>query len=110
MVGAYWVEVTGGQGRYFRSDRERLLYGQDWVHGEVRTDDAVLREKLKDVLGFLAVRRALVRLTSEPDGEYFGMRERKSRVSHSSVEGGKNAVPNGEGAWTNVLEISVRNP
>lgn len=80
MIGAYWVEVTGGHGRYFRADREHLLYGRDWVHGEVRADDTVPREKLKEVLGYLAVRRALVRLTGESEGEYFGMRERKPRI------------------------------
>ncbi|WP_063892232.1 hypothetical protein [Burkholderia ubonensis] len=80
LIGTYWVEgVTEGRGRYYRADTTGNLYGQDWVHGEVRADDGERRDRLKRTLGYLAMRRALVRLSNEPEGEYFGMRERKAR-------------------------------
>ncbi|MEX3973544.1 hypothetical protein [Paraburkholderia caribensis] len=92
QVGAYWVQAaTGGRGSYLRSDRDAWLYGSDWVHGEVRDDGAGRREKLKETLGHLAMRRALVRLKGEPPGEYFGMRERKTRRPRWSVRSGEKA-------------------
>jgi hypothetical protein len=89
QVGAYWVQAaTGGRGSYLRGDRDTWLYGSDWVHGEVRDDDAGRREKLKETLGHLAMRRALLRLKNEPPGEYFGMSQRNPRRSRSSGNGG----------------------
>ncbi|MDN7642367.1 hypothetical protein [Burkholderia cenocepacia] len=80
LIGTYWAEgVTEGRGRYFRADSTGNLYDRDWVHGEVRADDTERRDRLKRTLGYLAMRRALVRLSNEPAGEYFGMRERKAR-------------------------------
>lgn len=88
QVGAYWVKVaTGGSGDYLRADRYRWLYGEDWVHGEVGADDPVRREKLKRTLGYLAMRRALVRLKDEPSGAYFGMPERKVRAPGHHANG-----------------------
>ncbi|MGY6122000.1 hypothetical protein ACW9YQ_16785 (plasmid) [Paraburkholderia strydomiana] len=86
QVGQYWVTgATGGRGGYLRGDRSEWLYGPDWVHGEVLAGDFVRREKLTKTLGYLAMRRALVRLNSEPAGEYFGMRERKTRARPRSA-------------------------
>jgi len=80
QVGEYWVErATGGQGSYLRGDTNAVLYGPEWVHGEVRADDVGQRGKLKESLGYLAMRRALVRLKNEPPGQYFGTREREPR-------------------------------
>lgn len=87
QVGEYWVErATGGRGHYLRGDATPLLYGPGWVHGEVRADDAGTHKKLQETLGHLAMRRALVRLKNEPQGEYFGMRERNARRPHRSVQ------------------------
>ncbi len=92
QVGEYWVErATGGRGHYLRGDANPLLYGPDWVHGEVSADDVGKREKLKETLGYLAMRRALVRLKGEPPGEYFGMREREARRPRRSVHSGEKA-------------------
>jgi len=89
QAGAYWVKVaTSGRGSYLRGDRCLWLYGPDWVHGEVRADDFARREKLKETLGYLALRRALVRLKNEPPGEYFGMPERKERAPRRSLKRG----------------------
>lgn len=91
-IGAYWVGVgTKGEGSYLRGDRCAWLYGPDWVDGEVHADDVVRCEKLKEVLGLMAMRRALVRLKNEPDGEYFGMQERKARSPRRSRCGGTEA-------------------
>lgn len=91
QVGEYWVErATGGRGHYLRGDATPLLYGPDWVHGEVSADDAGMRETLRETLGYLAMRRALVRLKGEPPGEYFGMRERKARRPRRSARSGEN--------------------
>ncbi|MFM0645280.1 hypothetical protein PQR14_13200 [Paraburkholderia bryophila] len=79
QVGTYWVDTaTGGQGCYLCGDTIPALYGPDWVHGEVCAGDA-RHKKLEETLGHLAMRRALMRLKNEPQGEYFGMRERKAR-------------------------------
>jgi hypothetical protein len=92
QVGAYWVRgATGGRGSYLRGDRNAWLYGSDWVHGEVRSDEYGRREKLKETLGYLAMRRALVRLKNEPPGQYFGMPERKARRPRRSVKGARKA-------------------
>lgn len=82
QIGAYWVRTaTAGQGDYRRGDKIDWLYGPNWVHGEVCADGGgERREKLQEALGYLAMRRALVRLKNEPEGEYFGMRERKVRA------------------------------
>ncbi|WP_143040653.1 hypothetical protein [Paraburkholderia caballeronis] len=89
LVGRYWVEgVTDGHGCYLRSDKSPGLYGSDWVHGEVRAGDAVLRKKLKEALGYLAMRRALVRLKNEPKGQYFDMKNRKPRSTPRAPKGG----------------------
>ncbi|WP_260859032.1 inovirus Gp2 family protein [Paraburkholderia sp. BCC1885] len=89
QVGAYWVQMaTDGRGSYLSGDANAALYGPGWVHGEVRADDPVRPEKLKETLGYLAMRRALVRLKSEPPGAYFGMPERKARVPRRLVRGG----------------------
>jgi len=91
QVGMYWVDVaTRGQGSYLCGDTTPTLYGPDWVHGEVSAGDAK-REKLEETLGYLAMRRALVRLKGEPPGEYFGMRERKARRPRRSVRSGGKA-------------------
>jgi hypothetical protein len=37
------------------------------------------------MLGYLAMRRGLVRLQNEPDGAYFGMPERKPRAPRRSI-------------------------
>jgi hypothetical protein len=88
QVGAYWVEVaTDSRGDYLRGDRQASLYGPDWVHGEVCADDGERRSKLKETLGYLAMRRALVRLKNEPPGQYFGMPERKARRCGRSIMG-----------------------
>jgi hypothetical protein len=80
QVGEYWVErATDGQGSYLRGDTNAVLYGPEWMHGEVRADDVGQRGKLKESLGYLAMRRALVRLKNEPPGQYFGTREREPR-------------------------------
>ncbi|SCV02148.1 conserved hypothetical protein [Cupriavidus necator] len=90
QVGKYWVSVaTGGRGSYLPGDRDIRQNGRDWVHGEVSADDTLQREKLKNALGYLVTRRALVRLKNEPEGEYFGMRERKSRAAHQLVKEGE---------------------
>jgi hypothetical protein len=92
QVGAYWVKgATGGRGSYLRGDQNLWAYGPDWVHGEVRVDDVLRRKKLLETLGYLTMRRALVRLKYEPRGEYFGMRERKARAPRRSVGGGEKA-------------------
>lgn len=81
QIGAYWMRTaTEGQGGYLRGDRNDWLYGPGWVHGEVCADDVRRREKLQETLGYLPMRRALVRLKNEPEGEYFGMRERRART------------------------------
>ncbi len=86
QAGEYWVErATGGRGHYLRGDATTLLYGPRWVHGEIRADDEGVRAKLRETLGYLAMRRALVRLKGEPPGEYFGMRERKARRPRGTV-------------------------
>lgn len=87
QVGAYWVEVaTCGLGSYRRGDRNSRLYNPTaWVHGEIRADDVSRREKLKEALGYLAQRRALVRQKNEPSGEYFGLPERKTRSPRRPV-------------------------
>lgn len=78
-VGAYWVETaTGGLGSFQRSDKIINFYSPEWVFGEVRSGDYVRREKLKETLGHLAMRRALVRLKNEPRGQYFGLPNRRS--------------------------------
>lgn len=78
-VGEYWVDVaTGGRGSYLRGDRNSWLYGPDWVHGEVRADGDVRRRKLTQMLSYLAMRRALVRLKDEPAGVYFRTRDHKA--------------------------------
>ncbi|WP_175848338.1 hypothetical protein [Burkholderia arboris] len=85
LVGAYWVgEITGGQGRYFRADQNGVLYGRDWVHGEIAAGDIVRRGKLKQTLEYLAMRRALVRLRNEPPGPYFGLFGRGSQGERRS--------------------------
>jgi hypothetical protein len=83
--------ATGGQGSYLRGDANAVLYGPDWVHGEVLADDPERPEKLKETLGYLAMRRVLVRLKNEPPGQYFGLPERKARSSRRSVMGGARA-------------------
>ncbi|RDU98293.1 hypothetical protein DWV00_13320 [Trinickia dinghuensis] len=89
QVGACWVQVaTGGRGSYLRGDSDAWLYGSHWVHGEVCDDDTERREKLKETLSYLAMRRALLRLKNEPPGEYFGMSRRKPRRSGASGYGG----------------------
>ncbi len=81
QVGKYWVNVaTGGLGGYLRGDSDLWLYDQNWVHGEVHADVPGRRGKLTEMLGYLAMRRGLVRLQNEPDGAYFGMPERKARA------------------------------
>ncbi|KHK54096.1 hypothetical protein PI87_16375 [Ralstonia sp. A12] len=86
QIGAYWVRTaTAGEGGYLRGDKNGWLYGPDWVHGEVCADDVGRREKLQETLGYLPMRRALVRLKNEPEGEYFGMREGKSRAPRRSA-------------------------
>lgn len=55
------------------------------MHGEIRADDVSRREKLKEALGYLAQRRALVRQKNEPSGEYFGLPERKTRSPRRPV-------------------------
>jgi hypothetical protein len=78
QVGMYFVNTaTGGKGTYLRGDRMPWLYGPDWVHGEVRAEDHIRCEKLKETLSYLAMRRALVRLKNEPPGKYFGMSNRQ---------------------------------
>ncbi|AXF09655.1 hypothetical protein CUJ91_00200 [Paraburkholderia graminis] len=90
QIGWYWVTAaTEGKGAYIRSDQNPWVYGRDAVHGEVCASDALRRARLKEMLGHLAMRRALVRLKDEPLGEYFGMRERKARASRRSVRGGE---------------------
>lgn len=90
QAGEYWVErATGGRGHYLRGDATTLLYGPDWVHGEVGADEEGVRAKLWETLGYLAMRRALVRLKGEPPGEYFGMRERKARRPRRTVPSDK---------------------
>jgi len=85
QVGEYWVErATGGRGHYLRGDATPLLYGPDWVHGEVSVDDVGKREKLKETRGYLTMRRSLVRLQGEPPGEYFGMRKREARRTRTN--------------------------
>ena len=86
LVGAYWVTTgTGGQGSYSRGDQHNWLYDPAvWVHGEVRADDGSRPASLKEALGYLALRRSLVRLENEPPGEYFGLPERKPRRSRRS--------------------------
>ncbi|CAI8694758.1 hypothetical protein EMIT0111MI5_280046 [Burkholderia sp. IT-111MI5] len=79
--------VTEGRGSYYRADTTGDLYDRDWVHGEVRADDTDRRDRLKRTLGYLAMRRALVRLSNEPAGEYFGMRERKARSPRRPTRG-----------------------
>lgn len=92
QIGRYWVTAaTEGRGAYIRSDQNPWVYGRDAVHGEVCAGDAIRRARLKKMLGYLAMRRALVRLKGEPRGEYFGMRERKARASRRSVGGGEKA-------------------
>ncbi|QMI43984.1 hypothetical protein [Burkholderia sp. MBR-1] len=79
QVGVYWVErATGGLGCYQRGDKIVGFYGPDWVDGEVRADDLAGRQRLTETLGYLARRRALVRLKNEPKGPYFGMPNRQS--------------------------------
>lgn len=90
QIGAYWVDVGAkGRGDYLHADQNTMLSGPDWVHGEVGADDLGRREKLKKTLGYLAMRRALVRLITEPRGEYFGMRNRKVRVPRRPDGGGE---------------------
>lgn len=93
QVGEYWVErATDCQGSYLRGDTNAVLYGPEWVHGEVRADDVGQRGKLKESLGYLAMRRALVRLKNEPPGQYFGTREleprRPRRLARGSAKTG----------------------
>ncbi|WP_405124614.1 hypothetical protein [Ralstonia pseudosolanacearum] len=109
LVGACWIDVAGGAGRYFRADREGVLYAAEWVHGEIRADDTVRRQTLLQALGYLAVRRALVRLNNEPRGEYFGMRERKARAQHMLSGGDKSEVDRGEDACMDTLENGIQN-
>ncbi|SMF80593.1 hypothetical protein SAMN06295900_12268 [Trinickia caryophylli] len=81
QVGRYWVnKATEGRGSYLRADRHPWLYGSDWVHGEVLAGDPVRRGKLTEVLSYLALRRALVRLKNEPPGAYFRTSDRKARA------------------------------
>ncbi|WP_233827726.1 hypothetical protein [Paraburkholderia sp. ZP32-5] len=88
QVGAYWVRIaTEGRGSYLRGDQSPWLYNRNWVHGEVRADDISRCEKLKEMLGYLALRRALVRLKNEPPGEYFRVSERQLRSPRRSVRG-----------------------
>jgi hypothetical protein len=90
QVGTYWVDVaTCGQGSYMSGDTTQALYGPDWVHGEVGSDDRSKREKLKETLAHLAMRRALVRLKNEPPGQYFGLPERKARSPNRLTAGGE---------------------
>lgn len=87
-IGKYWVETaTRGAGDYRSVDRDDWLYGGNWVHGDVRRDDVRRREKLTETLGYLAMRRALVRLRCEPPGEYFGMSARATRASRRANMG-----------------------
>lgn len=91
QVGRYWVDTaTSGHGSYLCGDMTPALYGEDWVHGEVCAGDA-RHKKLEETLGHLAMRRSLVRLKNEPQGEYFGMRERRARRPRRSVRGGGRA-------------------
>lgn len=88
-IGQYWVDVaTSGVGDYRRVDHDKWLYAGNWVHGTVRADDVRRREKLAETLGYLAMRRALVRLKYEPPGEYFGMSARITRTSRRVRVGG----------------------
>lgn len=81
QVGKYWIKVaTGGLGDYLRGDSDRWLYDRNWVHGEVSADASERQSKLTEMLGYLAMRRGLVRLKNEPDGVYFGMPDRKARA------------------------------
>lgn len=92
QVGEYWVErATGGHGSYLCGDATPLLYGSDWVHGEVCEDDDERRGKLKESLGYLAMRRALVRLKNEPPGQYFGTSEREPRRPRRLARGNAKA-------------------
>jgi len=85
-IGAYWVQMaTGGQGSYLRGDANAVLYGPDWVHGEV--DDHTRFGKLKETLGHLAMRRALVRLKNEPPGQYFHMPDLEPRSTPRPARG-----------------------
>ncbi len=82
QIGAYWVRIaTEGRGSYRRGDWGGLYNPAVWVHGEIHSDDISGREKLSEALGYLALRRTLVRLENEPAGEYFGIPERKTRGS-----------------------------
>lgn len=91
-IGAYWIRVgTHGEGSYLRGDQRAWLYGPDWEDGEVHADHVMRCEKLREILGLMAMRRALVRLKNEPDGEYFGMQERKARSSRRTRCGGTEA-------------------
>lgn len=84
-VGKYWTKVaTGGLGGYLRGDSDLWLYDPNWVHGEVSADASERRSKLTETLGYLAMRRGLVRLKNEPDGAYFGMPDRKARALRQS--------------------------
>ncbi|CAJ8828525.1 Uncharacterised protein [Burkholderia pseudomallei] len=89
QIGMYWVDVaTLGHGSYMSGDTTAALYGPDWVQGEVGADERSKREKLKETLGYLAMRRALVRLKNEPPGQYFGLPERKARSPRRLMAGG----------------------
>ncbi|MGN3963218.1 hypothetical protein ACS0ZG_09545 [Burkholderia gladioli] len=90
QIGMYWVDVaTLGLGSYMSGDTTAALYGHDWVHGEVGADERSKRGKLKETLGYLAMRRALVRLKNEPPGQYFGLPERKARSPRRLTAGGE---------------------
>jgi hypothetical protein len=87
QVGMYWVDAaTRGQGSYLCGDANAVVYGPDWVHGEVCADDAK-HKKLEETLGYLAVRRALVRLKNEPPGQYFHMPDLKPRSTPRPAKG-----------------------
>ncbi|CAJ9727105.1 Uncharacterised protein [Burkholderia pseudomallei] len=90
LVGMYWLDVaTSGLGSYLCGDTTPALYGPDWVHGEVGADEHSKRGALKETLGHLAMRRALVRLKNEPPGQYFGLPERKARSPRRLTAGGE---------------------
>lgn len=110
LIGAYWVEeITKSQGCYFRADRELLLYGRDWVHGEISSSDVTARDKLRTALESLAMRRALVRLQGELPGPYFGMAEREPRGESQRRKVGRVGAANSLGAGAGTRGIDVQN-
>ncbi|VWC75920.1 hypothetical protein BLA9940_04451 [Burkholderia aenigmatica] len=94
QVGAYWIAVgTEGRGSYRQSDQIPGVYDPDvWVHGVIHADETSRRKSLVDALSYLALRRTLIRLASEPLGKYFGFPERKPRRSRRSAGGRANSA------------------